>query len=110
MLEMIVSVGSTAFESQTRAKDLYNALEVRRSFNAVQTIQGHVPDGTFVWITTIWYNVLGEPVKPKQEEKFEFLGSTGIDPKDPDWYEKWKTLQENATEESENTMAHIADH
>lgn len=88
-LKFVTGYASDPRKAKEFAAHFYNELEVRTRFEAVETQTGENEIGNPVWVTTIWYTELPEVLEQKkQEEQFEYIGSIGIDPYDPDWREK----------------------
>jgi hypothetical protein len=88
-LNFVTGYSTDLQKAKEFAIHFYNEREGRKRFEAVESQTGENEIGNQVWVTTIWYTELGDPVEPqKQEEKFEFIGSTDVDPRDPDWREK----------------------
>lgn len=108
MIKLAIGYSKSPIQAKQRAIYFYDQAEGRKIFKFVETQQGLNEINEVVWVTTIWFELLDPlPEQEKVEEKHEFIGSTDIDPNDPNWHSKWQALQESANEE---TMAHIADH
>lgn len=101
-LKLAVGYSTQLIEAKERAIYFYEKVEGRKRFEFVETHKGKNEIDQDVWVTTIWFTELADPVENKPEEKFEFIGSTGIDPDDPNWYTKWTTLQDNANQTNDN--------
>lgn len=88
-LRFVTGYSTDLQKAKEFALHFYEEREGRKRFEAVESQTGENEVGHQVWVTTIWYTELGDPVEPqKQEEKFEFIGHEGIDPSDPNWREK----------------------
>ena len=106
MLHVQIGVSLDYLSSISSAVESYNKLEGNKRFIKSETIfTTYVSEGNTMptipnWITSIWYEVSENQVK-KEEEKNYFVGSTDIDPQDPNWREKWEAVQrQNITEET----------
>lgn len=116
MLKIIFGYGIDDEVAIGHALDEYNSVEGRKTYHESKVRQ--LTDGSFR--CEIWYT-LTQDSYIAQQPKHEFIGSTDIDPNDPDWHAKWKALQDESnaqdqldqeTEDSTktDTMNHIADH
>lgn len=125
MLKIIFGYGIDDETAIGHALDEYNSKEGRKTYHESKVRQ--IAADRFR--CEIWYSV---SEVQKQEEKQTFIGSVDIDPNDPNWYEKWKALQNASNNQAEleklgidqetldaewrtnttdftETMAHIAD-
>lgn len=93
MLKQVVGFSKDLMIAKTRAAFFYNQLEVRTRFEFIESQIGANELGEPAWFTTIWYTELPDPVVQKEEEKFEYIGSTDIDPSNPDWKIEWDNQQ-----------------
>ncbi len=99
MLKQVVGFSQNLMMAKTRAAFFFNQLEVRTRLEQIESQIGLNELGEQAWFTTIWYTELPDPVTPVQEEKHEFIGSTDIDPNDPDW---WNKMYGNQVAESDS--------
>lgn len=90
MLRLIINSSTNFIDSRKRAADFYNELPIKKQFNAVETTVYIDQNNDPVYVTTIWYTELTQPIQRIQNEH-EYIGSTSIDPNDPDWLQKWNT-------------------
>jgi len=130
-LNIAVGYGNTIIIAKERAIAFYETVEGKKVFRAVESQQGYDSANNQAFVTTIWFEIVPPVVEQPQGPKYEFIGSTDIDPADPDWYAKWKALQGEVNDqaildqetadadwrtntddfsETAETMAHIADH
>ena len=99
MLKIEFGVGDNLIDAAQRAVEKYNAIEGNKTFHTKEYSHYKSPENE-VYQCEIWFTV-HEPKTPvEQEEKHEFIGSTDIDPRDPDWHEKWKALQDASNEQA----------
>ena len=95
MLRLAIGYSKQLVEAKQRAIFFYEQVEERKMVRFVETQPGKNELDEDVWVTTIWFDVI-EPTpeeKKKEEEKFHYIGSTDIDPTDPDWKDKMEALR-----------------
>lgn len=90
-LKFVIGYSADIATAKERAVYFYNDVEGTKNIVAIESQVGINELNEPAWFTTIWFN-LYEPVQ-EQEQKFEYIGSTTIDPNDPDWEQKWKESQ-----------------
>lgn len=101
-LKFVIGYSKDIFTAKERALYFYNEVEGRKKLEFIESQIGQNEIGDTAWFTTIWYSELpAQPESKEPEEKFEFIGSTGIDPTDPDWRIKW----EQAHQPEDDTLA-----
>lgn len=105
MLQLAIGYGKNLIEAKERAAYFYEQVQANKRFLFVETQPGFNEVNESVFVTTIWYETF-TPVPREEESKFEYIGSTGVDPNDPDWLLKWQDQQK----EHEGELANIADH
>ena len=90
MLRLAIGYSKQLVEAKQRAIFFYEQVEERKMVRFVETQPGKNELDEDVWVTTIWFDVIETTPeeKKKEEEKFHYIGSTDIDPNDPDWKEK----------------------
>lgn len=108
MIKMAIGYAKQPIEAKERALLLYDQIEGKKTFKFVESHFGYNDLGESAWITTIWFEVIELTPEEKEDEKYHFIGSTEIDPNDPNWYEKWSALQKDSNDQAES-MAHIVD-
>ena len=96
MLKFVTGFSKDLLTAKERAAFFYNQLEVRTRLEFIETQQGLNELQETAWITTIWYTELADPVNNPPVEAFQFIGSTGVDPNDPDWRQKLAVLHQQA--------------
>jgi hypothetical protein len=99
-LKYVVGFSYDAIVAKDRALFFYNEVEGRKSVIAIESQIGKNELDEPAWFTTIWYN-LHEAETEKEAQKEYFIGSTDISPNDPNWYDKWKALQDAANEQTQ---------
>ncbi len=92
MLKAVVGIDSSYLGALIMALDDYNNDEDRKQYHETLVQTGE----TQIVVTILYSPVSVAPVKV-QEPVFEFIGSKGIDPSDPDWKSKMDTAQNTAT-------------
>lgn len=92
MLRHITGMGNTLLLANDEAEQLFNQVEGRTKIEKIESIYGDNEFGSGTWATVIWYTTVVTQ-EQQQAEKFEFIGSVGIDPTDPDWRIKWEEQQ-----------------
>lgn len=98
MLKIIFGYGTDDELAIGRAIDEYNSVEGRKTYHDSKVRQ--LLDGSFR--CEIWYTLhQTEEQKKAEAEKHLFIGSTEIDPSDPDWRVKWEAQQRIGTPEFE---------
>lgn len=93
MLKIIFGYGVDDETAIGNAIDEYNSVEGRKTYHEskVRQIQ---PNGVQQFRCEIWYTLnQSEAEKQTEAEKHLFIGSTDIDPNDPDWREKMTAKQ-----------------
>lgn len=91
-LAFVIGYNKDIITAKERAVYYYNQIEGQKIFHAVETHVGKNELEEPAWFTTIWFT----HIEPKPEEvKHTFIGSEGIDPRDPNWQEKLQALTDN---------------
>ena len=108
MLQVVYGVGTNINDAAKHAIEEYNKIEARKTFRLRDYTQYEIldsPDNSYAFQCEIWFEIPDPTPEEQQAAKFEFVGSTEIDPSDPDWREKWQAQQQQVA-----TMEHIVDH
>ncbi len=89
-LHFVVGFSTDPVKAKDRALFFYDADKNKKTVVSVESQTGTNEIGEQAWFTTIWYTIPDYTTeeKRKEEEKYMFIGSTDIDPNDPDWWEK----------------------
>lgn len=96
MLKIIFGYGADDETAIGNAIDEYNSVEGRKTYHEskVRQLQDNTLQSLHRYRCEIWYTLTSTyEQKKEQEEKFEFIGSTDIDPYDPNWREQWEIQQ-----------------
>ena len=89
-LKAAVGIDYAYIEALTLALNNYNQDDARKQFHKILVTS---TDATTT-VTIVYSTADPTPEeRKKEEEKFHYIGSTDIDPNDPDWMEKWKLSQ-----------------
>lgn len=89
-LKAVVGIDYEYLGALTMALNDYNKDDVRKQFHQILTDS----NGTTITVTILYSTV--EPVVPVQQEPvWEFIGSKGISPNDPNWRELMDAARES---------------
>lgn len=70
------------------ALNVYNDIEGNKTYHERHITSIKQEDDSYMYMCEIWFT-LRTPVQ--EEPKQEFIGSTNIDPSDPNWRDKWES-------------------
>lgn len=100
MLKVILAYADTYEQVITDALNLYNAVEGNKIFHAREIyLLGDSPIEK-KYSCEIWFTVTQSATQQPKDE-FEFVGSKGIDPSDPNWRDKMFSVSGNDTSEND---------
>lgn len=102
MLRIAIGYGNDHAESAAEAVKEYNAADGRKTFHYVEHMLEDDPNKLYA-VTMIWFTQ-SDPTPAEAEaakQRYEFIGSTDIDPRDPNWKEKWEAQQDALKEQAE---------
>ena len=100
-LHVALGYGDTREEAIKAAVTQYNEIEGTKVFHAQETgvefeENPNNPDELKgVYITEVWFTLME---KSQQDSEPKFIGSEKLDPKDPNWREKWNQQNTNKVE------------
>lgn len=94
MLNVIFGYGNSYTDAVLEAVKTYNNVDGLKTFHAkdVHPVSVEQPNAP-MYLCEIWFT-LRTPVA--EEPKHDYVGSTGIDPSDPEWRIKWDALNAQA--------------
>jgi len=93
MLKVIMGLGNNTAEAITVATNEYNKPH-EDGYRMLAQTQVFTQDNKSYCL--IWYT-LREDTTPVKVEEFEYIGSKGINPADPNWRNVWDSLQSDDT-------------
>lgn len=102
MLNVAMSYARSYQEAILGAIKLYNEIEGQKIYHErhVHKIEDAHENAQFM--CEIWFTLR---VIEQQPPKYEFVGSQGIDPTDPNWREKWEAANAVAQEATEQILS-----
>lgn len=99
MLKFVTGYSKNMIDAKERAIIFYDKAEGKKVFKTVETQYGRNEIDEPVYVTTIWFEIF-EITESQESEKHLFIGSSDIDPNDPDWLQKWNDQQDALKEQS----------
>ncbi len=99
MLKVAQGLGANIIDAQERAIEEYNKVEGQITYHEHEFIQlKDTETNADFWACCIWYTVR-QTDKQRVEAAYDFIGSHGVNPNDPDWQEKLAAMQAFETAE-----------
>ena len=96
MLNVVFGYGNSYTDAIVDALRTYNEIEGQKTFH---TKDVHVASTEIIdaprCMCEIWFTLR---VIVQQPETYEYVGSKGIDPSDPNWREQWEQQQQSQNE------------
>ncbi len=88
MLNVRIAYGTSYENAVGEAVELYNQLDKAKTFHSSEVDQPN--ELSEYWRCTIWFSTSDVTAveKEAEEEKYYYIGSTDVDPNDPNWREK----------------------
>lgn len=87
MLNVILGHGADYLEAIQDAVTQYNAIDGMKTWHHKESSFNKVT-GSFM--IEVWFTLRQPITEPPVIKTFEYIGSTNIDPNDPEWETKWK--------------------